>query len=392
MAAREIAISHTVLHEFLHGKRPALKKNPGPAIRAWIATKRAKRGAAFKTRPMLKKLAGNGILIVEAAEALGLRPPVLYRALTTGEWPTREMAEAFEKYLAREKEGRKRMLSKADLTREILESYGFKRNPFPDELGGPEDIFENRNFASVVKAGERVITEGGWLVITGTTGTGKTVLLKKLRSKFAGRKDIVISQPQTLEKQHLGASGLCDALLEDLGATWSKGQRLELRARRVGEALRQAYAEGRRVILLIDEGHLLTDDSLLALKRFFEIEVGFKKLLSIVLIGQEELASRLSTNVKLAEVTQRCKIIEMAGLNGFFAQYLRFKLDLAGANGKEIFDSSALKAIHEKMGKAGRFFTPQSLNNLAGAALRTAWDLRQKTITGDIIRAIPGNF
>lgn len=390
-AARELGIAKSTLYSFLHGKD--LTQNHAPAVSAWIAAReKQQRQNVVKTAPMLHSLFALGFGVPEAAKALMLAPSDAYRILNTGEWPNQETVDRFRKWVQEQKERRKKkMITKVILEDEVIEYFGLKTNPFPHELKSVEDIISLKDLELAEKKIMLTINRGGFCGVTGTTGCGKTTLLKKIEDALSARKDIVFCKPRTVEKQYLGASGLCDALLEDLHWPWSKGHRLEMRARYVGQALEHNYRSGKKVILLIDEAHLLTDDALLALKRFYEFEIGFKKLLAIVLVGQEKLSERLH-GVKLAEIGQRIDLFEIHALNGQFARYLKEKLRLAGMNGRDIFDASAMKAIYERMREAGGFYTPQSLQNLAGAAMVAAHDLGEKTVTAKIIRGIPEAF
>jgi type II secretory pathway predicted ATPase ExeA len=393
-AAREMGISHGMLYNFLAGTgnpKTGERKNPAPLIRAYIDGKRP--AMRVKSEPMMKKMFGMGLGLDQAATAMDLSRGDLSSYLASGMWPNAETAERFRKWLEEQREKRrKKMITKTILTEEVWQHFGLKMNPFPHELRGVEDIIEIKDLAVAEKKVLMTINRGGWCAIAGCTGSGKTTLIKKIEFDLEKRKDVVLSKPKTIERRLLGAAGLCDAILEDLKWTWSKRQRLELRARYVGDALDYNYRNGKKVVLLVDEAHLLADEALLALKRFYEFEIGFKKLLVIVLIGQEPLAERLKTRPQLAEVAQRVDLYEIKALNGQFARYLREKLQHAGMNGREIFDSSAIKAIHVRMREAGGFYTPQSLQNLAASAMVTACDLGEKIVTERIVRAIPGSY
>ena len=163
---------------------------------------------------------------------------------------------------------------------------------------------------------------------------------------------------------------------------------LEYKARLVGRTLEEAYRDGKKVVIVIDEAHLLRPEALLALKRIYEFEIGFKKLLSIILVGQQGLARQLKSNFELAEVSQRVDLYELGSLNGAVGAYIEHKLSRAGLNGadKDIFDRAALKAIGD------RADTPLSVNNLAALALITAHDLSEKHVTGEIVKGIQGSF
>jgi type II secretory pathway predicted ATPase ExeA len=94
---------------------------------------------------------------------------------------------------------------------------------------------------------------------------------------------------------------------------------------------------------VIDEAHSLPIPTIKHLKRFFELELGFKKLLSIILIGQPELKAKLSErNQDVREVVQRCEMVELAPLDGGrLDEYLKFKFDRLGKPIGEVIDVTA---------------------------------------------------
>ncbi|MFP4733744.1 AAA family ATPase, partial [Pasteurella multocida] len=80
--------------------------------------------------------------------------------------------------------------------------------------------------------------------------------------------------------------------------------------------LKDSARAGNQHVLIIEEAHSLPVPTLKHLKRFFELEDGFKKLLSIVLVGQPELKLKLSErNFEVREVVQRCEIVTLEPLD-----------------------------------------------------------------------------
>ena len=286
------------------------------------------------------------------------------------------------------------MLTQQPLGDDVLKHWGLQRDPFAHELAAPEDIIDMPELRKAERQIMRAIDRAGWCAVTGQVGSGKTVLLQKIEARLATRRDIALVKPQAFEKQYLGARHICTAILEDLNIPYSAGGGLESLARRVGEALRGSLRDNRRVVLLIDEAHLLRIDALLALKRIYEVQDGFRKTLAIILLGQQWLARNLKGNLQLAEAAQRIDLYEIESLNGSTSLYLKHKLARAGADStsagstsagrKEIFAASAIKEI------TARADTPLALNNLAAAALMAGWDLGEDTITGDTIRSVYG--
>lgn len=386
-AASEIGMAKSTLHAFLKGRK--VTHNHAPAVSAWIKSKQQER-TTIKTKPMLRSLFALGLGVHEAADAMRLPRSESYRILNTGEWPDEKTLKHFQLWLTNQKEkGGKKMLTKISLPEEALEHWGLRRDPFTNEMEASEDILDLKDLRAAERKILNAVDKNGWVAVTGPVGSGKTILLKKVEGRLAGKKDVVIVKPRIIEKQYLGASHVCDSILEDLGTSSVLHRAtLEHKARLVGRTLEEVYRDGKRVVILIDEAHLLRPEALLALKRIYEFEVGFKKLLSIVLVGQSRLARELKSNFELAEVSQRVDLYELGSLNGAVGQYLLHKLSRAGLNGAsaEIFDKSAIKAIQE------RADTPLSVNNLASAALLSAWDVSEKHVTGEIVKGIQGGF
>ncbi|HWP58989.1 MAG TPA: AAA family ATPase [Candidatus Acidoferrales bacterium] len=343
---------------------------------------------------MFKRLAGLGITFATAAEALGIRPSILYRALHQGEWPNRETLQQFENYLKLQKElRRKKMITKKSLTDEVLQNFGLKRDPFTDEIASEEDLKETKQTRQALAKMQGAVTKHGWFALTGPKGSGKTQILKRFRSWLKSRKGVVLVEPNTVEGQYLGPSGLCDAIMRGLGAVYNEHGRLEQRGYELRLAVQAAQASGVKIVVLIDEAHLLRDDVLLACKRLYELDRQFGKPIAFILVGQDKLAARLKTNMELSEVAQRVDLFELGGLNGELGAYIEHKLERAGLNGAsaDVFDKSAIREMSARL-KQVTGDTPLAANNLAAAAMIVAHELGEKKITAETIRNIPMSF
>ena len=343
-----------------------------------------------RVMPMSGRFGKLQMKLHQVAKITGIDRDVLSRGIFGGVWPDEAMRTTVEQWIDKtidEQEG-KIMITKVTLPEETLGYWGLKRDPFTNEMEGGDDIFDSKELGRAEKKIMTAIDKGGWVAVTGPVGSGKSTLLKKVDARLVKRRDVVVVRPRIIEKQCLGASHVCDAILHDLGTGSMLTRRtLEHKARLVGRTLEEASREGKRVVLIIDEAHLLATDALLALKRIYEFEVGFKKLLSIVLVGQTRLANLLKQNFDLAEVSQRVELFEIGSLNGTLGSYVSHKLERAGLNGgREIFDTSAIKEMQR------RADTPLAVNNLAAACLLTAWDTGEKRVDANTVRGIPGIF
>lgn len=108
----------------------------------------------------------------------------------------------------------------------------------------------------------------------------------------------------------LKAMHIAEAILGYRRGCWKNPKRSsEARFRQLHRVLRDSRRTGRSHVLVIEEAHALPIPTLKHLKRFMELEDGFKKLLGIILIGQPELAMKLSEQSQEArEVVQRCHV------------------------------------------------------------------------------------
>ena len=165
------------------------------------------------------------------------------------------------------------------------------------------------------------------------------------------------------------------------------------------KALQESAKAGNKHVLIIEEAHGMPLPTLKHLKRFFELQNGFERLLGIILIGQTELAQKLAeNNPHVREVVQRCELITLQPLDdGRLAQYLKFKFARVGKDIKDVLDESAIEAVAERLtvrmrAKAGieshSLLYPLAVNNLVSAAMNEAATLLQERVTGDTVRGV----
>jgi type II secretory pathway predicted ATPase ExeA len=170
---------------------------------------------------------------------------------------------------------------------------------------------------------------------------------------------------------------------------------LEAKGRQLHKLLRDSRRSGFSHVLIIEEAHGLAVPTLKHLKRFFELEDGFKKLISIVLIGQTELKNKLSERAPdVREVVQRCEVVELPPLDSQLESYLRFKFERVGKALDSVFEKDAFDAIRGRLifTKSNKeretisLMYPLMVNNLVTTALNSAAALGFPKISADLIR------
>ena len=295
------------------------------------------------------------------------------------------------------------LLRKQTLTPQARKAFGLFRDPFDNDIESADDVFLTPDSRYVREYLWQTAKSGGFMAIIGESGAGKSTLRKDLEERIY-REDapILVMSPYILGMEDndkkgktLKAASLADAMIHALDPLGKPRQTMEAKGRQLHTLLKSSRKAGFSHVLVIEEAHGLHTQTLKHLKRFFELEDGFKKLLSIVLIGQTELKTKLSErSPEVREVVLRCEVVELMPLDSQLEAYLRFKFERVGKSLDEVFDKNALDGIRSRLmfttgGKERQVVSlmyPLMINNLVTAALNAAASLGFANVTADLIR------
>jgi general secretion pathway protein A len=223
---------------------------------------------------------------------------------------------------------------------------------------------------------------GGFIQLTGEVGTGKTTVVRTLLSRIPQHADVaVILNPRLTPAEFL--LSIC----EELGVDIAAGDRDSLKAMvdALNRRLLKAHAEGRRIIVLVDEAQNLSIETLEQVRLLTNLETSTHKLLQIILIGQPELRELLDRN-DLRQLAQRItgryhlKPLTREETKG----YVRHRLRVAGAP-DEIFTVGALKEVHRLSGGI-----PRVINVACDRALLGAYTQESHVINASLVRRAAG--
>jgi general secretion pathway protein A len=237
--------------------------------------------------------------------------------------------------------------------------FGFITPPFENNLD-QRFLFLGQDHEEVLAALHYFIREKKGLgMVCGDVGTGKTMLLQGFLEKLpASVHSIVISNPLVDHRE------LLDYIATTLGIPQGEETLLGL-LDRIKETLIAANERGETILLIIDEAHLLPDDSLEHIRLLFNIETPECKLLQILLAGQYELSHRLNLP-KFRALRQRINV------NRFLSplspletvHYVEHRLEKAGSRFDRCFAPGCQKLIWKLT--AG---VPRRINHLCDTAL-----------------------
>lgn len=289
------------------------------------------------------------------------------------------------------------------LSAQAKRHFNLFRDPFVDDVQGPDDLFMSADQRYVREAMFQAAKSGGWfMAVIGESGSGKTTLRRETIDRI-NREHVpaVVIQPKIFDKEKLTASSICHAILADVNPSLHPKRSLEALARQVEKSLIDSSRSGQTHVLMIEEAHDLNIQTLKYLKRFWEMEDGFKKLLSIVLIGQPELHEKLDERryFEAREVIRRCEIVKLLPLDSQIGEYLALKFKRIGADVAQVMDQQAFDAIrmHPQMSRSVRTARgnevisrayPLVVNTMVTKAMNEAADHGAPRVTADIIKGV----
>lgn len=295
------------------------------------------------------------------------------------------------------------LMNRQPLAPKVRQTFHLSADPF-GELRCPEDLYVTADVRYVREAMFQAAIHDDFLAVTGESGSGKTTVRRDLldRLEREGRMVKVI-QPYVLGMEEndrkgktLRVSHIVEAILEALTPTERPRQSAQARFAQLHRALIASHEAGWRHLLIIEEAHCLPIPTLKHLKRLRELEKGYAKLLSIVLIGQTELETRLSPrNAEVREVAQRISMVRLTPIpEGEIEAYLAHRLGRAGARLADVVAPDAVDAIAERLTATRARTAPESLlyplaiGNLMTGALNLAVAMGEAKVTADVIREV----
>jgi len=214
----------------------------------------------------------------------------------------------------------------------------------------------------------------GFLKVTGEVGTGKTLLCRKFLAILAADKRYTTAY---IPNPYLDPLALIEAIAAELslGVTHGRGSYALMTS--LTECLIANNAQGRRVILCLDEAQAMPTETLESLRLISNLETEKRKLIQIVLFGQPELDARLEER-SVRQLRQRIAFsYKLTPLSlSDMEDYLRHRLHIAGYAGPALFARGAVRALYRASGGI-----PRLANILAHKSLMAAYGEGSGTVS-----------
>jgi general secretion pathway protein A len=223
---------------------------------------------------------------------------------------------------------------------------------------------------------------GGFIQLTGEVGTGKTTVVRTLLSRIPQHADVaVILNPRVTPVEFLLT--ICEEL--GLGLDEADRDSVKQMVDALNRRLLSAHADGRRVIVIVDEAQNLSAEVLEQVRLLTNLETATTKLMQIILIGQPELRDLLD-RTELRQLAQRITgRYHLSPLSKHETQqYIRHRLRVAGVS-EEIFAPAALAEVHRVSGGV-----PRVINVCCDRALLGAYTQETRKVVPALVRRAAG--
>lgn len=251
--------------------------------------------------------------------------------------------------------------------------YDLKREPFALTPDSATLFLSETHKEGLAALKYGILSRKGFVLMTGGVGTGKTTLINALvKTLKPVIKVCVLSNPLLSSDEFFRFLALKFDLPYSDKATFLFD---------FSKFLEQCVAHREKILLIIDEAHVLTLDLLEEVRLLSNLTGDGLDVLSIFLVGQPELLDRLADE-RLLPLRQRISI--RCRLDPFSLQdtvsYILFRLNRAGAGNMHLFSEKAIEVIHRTTQG-----NPRLINILCDNALLSGFSAGKLIIDESII-------
>jgi type II secretory pathway predicted ATPase ExeA len=253
--------------------------------------------------------------------------------------------------------------------------YGLTERPFTTVPSGEGLYWSEGHQMAFAVLYYGIMTRAPITVVTGEIGAGKTTLIRRLLREVP--EDLTIGLVSNMAQ---GRGELLDWVMMALGQPFGDSSYVET-FMRFEEFVIQRYAEGRRVVVIVDEAQNLGPRTLEELRLLTNINSDGNELLQLILSGQPQLRELLG-RPELAQFRQRISadyhLDRMTA--GETEEYIAARLEAAGAR-RRIFTNASCSLVHEITGGL-----PRLINILCDLALVYGYADGRELIEEDLLR------
>ncbi len=245
------------------------------------------------------------------------------------------------------------------------EYFGLRENPFSIAPDPHYFYLSEGHREALAHLVYGINSEGGFVLLTGEVGTGKTTVCRCLLEQLPENTEIAFILNPKLTVEELLAT-VCD----EFGIGYPEGNRSnKVLVSAIYEYLLHIPEKGRRAILIIEEAQLLSMEVLEQVRLLTNLETSQRKLLQIILLGQPELREMLA-QPQFRQLSQRVTARYHLGplSKDETSAYVNHRLSVAGLPQRKLFSKGTLKLLYRLTGGI-----PRRINVICDRAMLGAY-------------------
>jgi len=224
-----------------------------------------------------------------------------------------------------------------------LKALGLKYNPFPVVPDSHNYFTTEEMFSEISDILHCIDARKGFILISGEVGLGKTTLSRLLLQKLELKK---INTSLVLNT-FLQSGSLLKAINNDFNIH-IESEEISDQLDALNTFLLDQYSKEKNCVIVIDDAQQLNFESLELIRQLSNLETNQNKLVQIILVAQSEILDTLNRN-DLRQLKSRIALnlrINPLTLSEV-EQYIEFRLNKAGSNGRITLKKKALKLLHK---------------------------------------------
>lgn len=257
----------------------------------------------------------------------------------------------------------------------FYEKMGFTGSPFsitPDT----DFFFPGSRHISALEHLKYGLLSGGFTMLTGEVGLGKTLLCRQLLKSMPGKvRTVYIFNPYPTYDD------LLKGIYYDLTGRRAVSSSFEELHYLINSAIMEIARNGSKVAILLDEAHRYSMETLEGLRLLSNLETEKEKLVRLILVGQPELERCVST-VEMRPLAQRISVrYKLRPFTlGETMRYINHRMTVANGKGGFCFSLPSLFTAHKMSGGV-----PRRINQICDRAMMAAFSRGRAKVTAAML-------